>query len=443
MALVSIILAAGKGVRMKSDLPKVMHEVMHKPMISYVTDVCTKICDKKPIVVVGYGKESIMDFFGESAVYAEQKVQLGTANAVLAALPHIGEDDDVLIVCADTPLIKLETLKKMKDLKKDAEAVILTSVVSNPFGYGRIIKDEEGKFLRITEEKDATSEERLISEVNSGVYIISAKALKNLYNVNSANKQGEYYLTDVFKTINSKTVCLKTDEKEILGVNDRKSLALAGKYLREEKNDKLMSEGVTIIDPENTYIEPEVKIGRDSIIYPGTHIMGKTVIGSHCTIRENTTVENSIIHDNVNIKSSTLINAEVEENSNIGPYAYLRPNAHIGKNVKIGDFVEVKNSYIQDNSKASHLAYIGDADIGKNVNIGCGVVFVNYDGKNKHRSKVSDNAFLGSNSNLVAPVNIAENAFIAAGSTVTVDVPENSLCVARNREYIKEDWNKK
>ncbi|EFE28660.1 UDP-N-acetylglucosamine diphosphorylase/glucosamine-1-phosphate N-acetyltransferase [Filifactor alocis ATCC 35896] len=442
MSLQSIILAAGKGTRMKSKHPKVMHSIFDVPMIDYVLKNCCALSEKKPIVVVGHAGDTVKEYLSDSADCVFQREQLGTGHAVMMGIDLIEEDDDVLIICGDTPLITDVTLQKMIELKKHSDAVVMSAVVKNPLNYGRIIRNGE-HFSKIVEEKDATDEQRQICEINAGTYIISGKVLKEqLGTLKTENSQGEYYLTDVFENVAKEgivSLCI-ADEDEIIGINNRQQLAQATQILKRRINHSLMDNGVTILDEDTTYIDPSVVIGQDTIIYPNTRISGNTVIGEDCIIRENTTIENSTIMNGVEIKSSTLLEAVVEEYSTIGPYAYLRPKAHVGKHVKIGDFVEVKNSKIGDYSKASHLAYIGDADVGKNVNIGCGVVFVNYDGKNKHRTTVGDNSFIGSNSNLVAPVEIGDMSFVAAGSTITIDVPDDALCIARNKERIKENW---
>lgn len=445
MSLKSIVLAAGKGTRMKSKLPKVLHEILDKPMLDYVLDRCLELSNERPIVIVGHQGEMVAKHLEGRAQIAEQKEQLGTGHAVMMGIDLIADDDDVLIVCGDTPLLTAQTLKAMEELKQSSDAVVLSAKVSDSFGYGRIIRNGED-FIKIVEEKDATIEQKKIDEINAGTYMISAKLLKReLANLKAENSQKEYYLTDVFEQVakDGRVRIYTADSEEILGINNRVQLAEAADIMKKRINRELMMQGVTIIDENNTYIDPEVVIGSDTVIYPNTRIKGKTVIGESCIIRENTTIEDCLISDKVEIRSSTLLQAEVGSHTTVGPYAYLRPKSKIGQHCKIGDFVEVKNANFGDYSKASHLSYIGDADVGKHVNIGCGVVFVNYDGTNKHRSVVGDCSFIGSNSNLVAPVRVGELGFVAAGSTVTKDVPEGALMVARNKEYIKEGWTER
>ncbi|WP_313569059.1 bifunctional UDP-N-acetylglucosamine diphosphorylase/glucosamine-1-phosphate N-acetyltransferase GlmU [Acetoanaerobium noterae] len=448
MNLKIVILAAGQGTRMKSKIPKVLHKVLDKPMLDHVMEAAQVVTNHKPIVVIGHMSDMVREHLGDKAEIALQEEQLGTGHAVMMAEHYIDDEDEVLILCGDTPLIKGETLKEMTKIKSEGyAAVVMSAVEDDPTGYGRIIRDESNDFMRIREQKDASEEEKAIKEINAGMYIINGKLLKeNLSKLSVNNAQREYYLTDVLEHIKNaghRIGVYQADKMEIMGVNSRLQLSEAERIMRLDVNKMHMANGVTLIDTNSTYIDKNVKIGRDTIIYPNCHIKGNSVIGEDCIIRENTTIEDSHIEDHVTIKSSTILSSKVGARTTIGPYAYLRPKSVLGEDVKIGDFVEVKNAEIGNGSKASHLSYIGDAVVGKNVNIGCGVVFVNYDGKNKFKSIVEDNAFIGSNSNLVAPVTVKEGGYIATGSTVTVDVPEGALCVARAREVIKEGWRTK
>ena len=448
MNLKIVILAAGQGTRMKSKIPKVLHKVLDKPMLDHVMEAAQVVTNHKPIVVIGHMSDMVREHLGDKAEIALQEEQLGTGHAVMMAEHYIDDEDEVLILCGDTPLIKGETLKEMTKIKSEGyAAVVMSAVEDDPTGYGRIIRDESDDFMRIREQKDASEEEKAIKEINAGMYIINGKLLKeNLSKLSVNNAQREYYLTDVLEHIKNaghRIGVYQADKMEIMGVNSRLQLSEAERIMRLDVNKMHMANGVTLIDTNSTYIDKNVKIGRDTIIYPNCHIKGNSVIGEDCIIRENTTIEDSHIEDHVTIKSSTILSSKVGARTTIGPYAYLRPKSVLGEDVKIGDFVEVKNAEIGNGSKASHLSYIGDAVVGKNVNIGCGVVFVNYDGKNKFKSIVEDNAFIGSNSNLVAPVTVKEGGYIATGSTVTVDVPEGALCVARAREVIKEGWRTK
>ncbi|MGO1368179.1 MAG: bifunctional UDP-N-acetylglucosamine diphosphorylase/glucosamine-1-phosphate N-acetyltransferase GlmU [Senegalia sp. (in: firmicutes)] len=455
--IISVILAAGEGTRMNSNIPKVAHNVCGKPMAGHVIDAAEEAGCEKNIVIVGHGKEKVKDILqGENIVFENQPIgenePYGTGFAVMQAEEHISDSDKVIILTGDTPLIEGETLKELVDYsnKYDLDAVVLTAEFEDTTGYGRIKRQENGNIIGIIEHKDATEIEREIKEINSGIFMFKGSALKYaLKSLTNENSQNEYYITDTIKILSDKGYnvdgYILKDNKEILGVNSKIQLSQAEEIMREKINDYHMLNGVTLIDPKNTYIEKSVEIGRDTIIYPGTILKGKTKIGCDCVIEGSTSITDTIISDRINIKSSTLIESFVDDDTNIGPNAYLRPKSNIGKNVKIGDFVEIKNATIGDNSKASHLSYVGDADVGENVNIGCGVVFVNYDGRNKFRSTVGNNAFIGSNSNLVAPVIVRDHGYIAAGSTITDEVREGDLSIARARQVNKSNWvfNKK
>ncbi|QZY54743.1 bifunctional UDP-N-acetylglucosamine diphosphorylase/glucosamine-1-phosphate N-acetyltransferase GlmU [Crassaminicella profunda] len=444
----AVILAAGAGTRMKSQIPKVLHKVCGKPMVEHIIDVAEEVNAKKSIVVIGHKAEQVKEAIGHrEVVFAIQKEQLGTGHAVMQAENFIEDEGLVLLLYGDTPLIKGETLKALINfhIKGDFQGTILTADFENPTGYGRIVRDHEGNVVKIVEEKDANEKEKSITEINSGMYCYHAKLLKEaLKKITNDNQQQEYYITDVIEILRKeghKVGAFKVEDKaDIMGVNSRVQLAWAEKFMREGILTKHMEEGVTIIDPKNTYVEKNVKIGMDTVLYPGVILKGDTKIGEDCIIGHNTRIENSIIKNKVQIQSSTIVDSFVDEGCTIGPYAYLRPNSKLGKKVKIGDFVEVKNSSIDDGSKASHLAYVGDAEVGKNVNIGCGVVFVNYDGKNKYKSIVEDNAFVGSNVNLVAPVVVRKGGYVATGSTITKEVPEGALSVARERQKNIAGW---
>ena len=443
----AIVLSAGKGTRMKSKLPKVVHKVCGKEMVNHVITASKSAGVQEVVTILGHQHDIVESVLPEGTVSVIQKEQLGTGHAVKIAKEHIKDDDTVVILCGDTPLVKGDTLKKLFSyhLENDFHATVLTAETENPRGYGRIIRDNNDKLLKIVEEKDANSQEKLIKEINSGIYCFNGKSLREALDlIKNDNSQGEFYLTDTIYIMRDKGLNVGafkgSDIEEVIGVNSKVELAKAESIMRKQINEKHMLNGVTIIDPNSTYIDLDVKIEQDTIIYPGVSLQGNTKIERECIIGANTSIVDSKIGNNTDIKNSTIIESTVGENTNIGPYAYLRPNSVIGNNCKIGDFVEVKNATIGDNSKASHLAYVGDANIGKNVNIGCGVVFVNYDGKNKFKSTVKDNAFIGSNSNIVAPVMIEEFAYIATGSTITEDIPNGALAIARTRQTNKENW---
>ncbi len=443
----AIILAAGKGTRMKSKYPKVIHKVCGKEMVNHIIDVSKKSGVKDIVAILGHESEVVKNVLPQDTMIAMQTEQLGTGHAVKMAKQYINDEDTIVILCGDTPLIKEETLKKLFDyhIENNYKATVLTTKVENPTGYGRVIRDNNEDLLKIVEQKDGNEEELAVNEINSGIYCFEGKMLReSLDLLDNNNAQGEYYLTDTIKILRDKGFKVGAYNgstiEELMGVNSRVELAKAENLMRKRINEFHLVNGVTIIDTKSTYIESDVQIGQDTIIYPGVMLHGCTQIGEECILGMNTSITNSVIGDYTEIKSSTIIDSTVGQNTTVGPYAYLRPKSNIGNNVKIGDFVEVKNATIEDNSKASHLSYIGDAHVGKDVNIGCGVVFVNYDGKNKFKSVVKEGAFIGSNSNLVAPVTIEERGYIATGSTITDDVPKASLAIARQRQVVKEGW---
>lgn len=446
----AIILAAGKGTRMKSIHPKVVHQVCGKAMVNHVIDAARSAGVGETVVVLGHGIDEVRATVGEDVKIAVQAEQLGTGHAVMMADEYMGLDDTIMVLCGDTPLIEADTLGKFFAFHDEGgyAVSVLTTAVDDPRGYGRIIRDDQDRLLRIVEQKDANDQERAVKEINSGIYCFNGKYLKeSLAKVDNNNAQGEYYLPDTIELIRNAGGLAGAYQgatiEELMGVNSRLQLSEAESTMRKRINERHMVNGVTIIDVASTYIDADVEIGSDTIVLPGCFLTKGSKIGSSCKIGPHTSIENSIIGDNTSVKKSEVIDAKVGDNTNVGPFAYLRPKADIGNNCKIGDFVEVKNASFGDGSKASHLSYIGDAEVGKNVNIGCGVVFVNYDGKNKFRSIVKDNAFVGSNSNLVAPVIVEEDTFIATGSTITDDIPVGCLAIARQRQELKVGWVEK
>ncbi|NLN15440.1 MAG: bifunctional UDP-N-acetylglucosamine diphosphorylase/glucosamine-1-phosphate N-acetyltransferase GlmU [Tissierellia bacterium] len=452
---ISIILAAGEGTRMKSKLPKVLHKICGKPILEYVLNASKGAEVQKNIVIVGYGGEEVKEYFKEEDIIFENQpigedAPYGTGFAVMQGLKHIDDESTVVVLCGDTPLITKETLNSLFEYHKqgDYACTVLTAVLEDPTGYGRILRDDKGNIKRIVEHKDATVDEQKIKEINSGVYCFNGKLLKyGLGKIKADNAQGELYLTDVVEILGKEGynvgAYIVGDSVEIHGINNRVQLAFCDKVMRKRINERHMLNGVTLIDPETSYIEEGVTIGRDTIIYPNVVLEGNTSIGCNCIIRSNTRIVDSSLADGVVVESSLIEESIVGEGTKIGPNAHLRPKSHIGKNVKIGNFVETKNAKLGDNTKAGHLAYIGDAIVGRNVNIGCGVIFVNYNGKDKQITKVGDNVFIGSNSNLVAPVNIEDWAYIAAGSTIVEDVEEGALSIARAQQINKQDWVEK
>lgn len=447
----AVILAAGAGTRMKSSKPKVLHEVCGVPMVKHVVNQVRLAGIDDIVVVVGHEAKRVMDGINDTDVkYAVQAEQLGTGHAVMQSIDCLPQNGDVFVLCGDTPLITAATIDRFSKAHSEAgnDMTVLTAMVSEPFGYGRIVRSENGNLERIVEQKDANEIERAICEINSGMYIFDADFLrKNITKLSCDNAQKEYYITDLTAVAVNEGrgagAFITSDRDEITGVNDRLQLSRATAVMRRRIVDKHMLEGVTVTDPDSVYIEENVKISNDTELRPGVELRGNTVIGSNCIIGGDTVIENSIVGDGTEILKSVILDSSIGNDTHIGPFSYLRPGSSVGNGCKVGDFVELKNSVLSDGSKAAHLAYVGDADIGRNVNIGCGVIFANYDGKNKHRTEVEDNVFIGSNSNLVAPVHVAEDAYIAAGTTVTADVEAGALCVGRAKESQIQGWVKR
>lgn len=438
--LKTIIMAAGEGTRMKSSTSKVLHKLLNREIIRYVVDA-SKFDNSETIVIGGKNKVDLENLLNDVTII-EQKIgdeyPYGTGYAASLALDDIEDDDQVLVLNGDIPLITKASLEEFVDnhISYDNSASVLSTKVVNPIGYGRIIRDENSDFIGIVEHKDLEINQHIIDEINTGIYIFKGSDLKTaIEDIDTDNTQNELYLTDCIEILynQGKKVMAFTasDPNEFYGINTKKELAEAKKILQKRINENHMINGVIIDDPDLAYIAPEVEIGQDTIISGPVKLLGKTVIGRECILEGSTRIEDSIIHDNVKIDNSVIEKSEVGEGTDIGPFSHLRPKAKLGKNVHIGNFVEVKNSNVGDGSKAGHLAYIGDADLGSNINVGCGVIFVNYDGKFKHRSNVGNDAFIGSNSNIVAPVNIENEGYIAAGSTITQDVKEGYLSIER------------
>lgn len=451
MKRLAIVLAAGQGKRMKSKLYKVLHPVCGKPMVGHVLSAVKKVNCERSVVVVGHGAEAVQSYLGTSAEYVLQEEQLGTGHAVKQAKPLLGGEEGItLVICGDTPLVTEETLEALISLhsRSGAAATVLTASLDNPVGYGRIIRGANDSVQRIVEQKDCSLAEAAVQEINTGTYCFdNAKLFAALEKLTNQNAQQEYYLTDVIGILVQEGEIvegyLTNDYAESIGVNDRLALSEAESFMRERILRKHMLSGVTIIDPSSTYIGADVTIGADSIIYPGSFISGHSVIGEDCIIGPSTEIEDCQIHSGAKVKQSVLCQAEVGRGTTVGPFAYLRPGAKLGEDVKVGDFVEIKNASLGDGSKVSHLSYIGDAKVGKNVNIGCGAITVNYDGYNKSITEIEDDAFIGSNVNLIAPVKVGKGAYVVAGSTITHSVNDNDLAIARNRQENKAGYAEK
>ena len=440
-----VILAAGKGKRMRSETPKVLHKVCGHPIIYYIIKQILGLGPKNIFVVAGHKKQHLKDYLaGEftSVRTIEQDKQLGTGHAVKMVRDGAGDfGRSMLILSGDSPLITKETLKSLISLiaRGNAAAVILTSITENPGGYGRVVKNEKGEVTRIVEEADASPSEKKINEVNSSSYCFDTKLLfENIGSIDTKNSQGEYYLTDIVETLIKKGHKVGTfivaDHNEVKGINDRSQLAEAGKIIRKKINKRLMENGVTIVDPDTAYIEDTVQIGSDTIIEPSCFLKGNTVIGDNCTIGPFSQLTDTIIGQGSIINSSVIIGAEIGTENNIGPNSYIRPDTKTGQRVKIGAFCEIKKSTVDDGSKVPHLSYVGDTEIGKGVNIGASSVTVNYNGFSKARTIIEDGAFIGSDTMLIAPVRIGRGAIVAAGSVITRDVGENVMAIERAKQ---------
>lgn len=444
----AVVLAAGKGTRMKSKLYKVLHKVAGKSMIEHVVDSVKQAGTDEIVTIVGHGAESVKETLGSQSSYSFQEEQLGTAHAVKMAADELkGKEGTTLVVCGDTPLITPETLKTLADYHEAQQAgvTVLSATADNPFGYGRIVRDQDGRLAKIVEQKDATEAEREIDEISTGIFAFDNVLLFELLEkVKNDNAQGEYYLPDVITlALEAGKIAdaYRTDDfDEIMGVNDRVALSKAEAAYRERVNEYHMRNGVTLIDPASTYIEADVQIGMDTIIEPGVHLGKGTVIGEDTVIGQYSDVNNSTIGNRTTIKQSVVNDATVGDDTTVGPFAQLRPNAHLGNEVKVGNFVEVKKAELKDGAKVSHLSYIGDAEIGERTNVGCGSITVNYDGKNKFKTIIGKDSFIGCNTNLVAPVTVGDGVLIAAGSTITDDIPNDSLALARARQTTKPGY---
>lgn len=439
--VVAVILAAGEGKRMRSDLPKVLHRVAGKTLVGHVISAVEEAGIEEIILVVGHGGDKVQAELGPKFKYAWQEKQLGTGHALAQARDLAQGAETIVVLCGDTPLLRPQTLAHLvaEHRKQKAAATLLVAEVQDPTGYGRVVRDAQGRVQKIIEERDADENIRAIKEINSGTYCFDASRLwPALAEIRPENAQGEYYLTDVIALFCRQgevvQAVLCTDPEEILGVNDRVQLACAGKILRRRINEELMLKGVTLVDPDNTYIDAGVEVGRDTIIFPFTFLEGKTSIGSGCTLGPHATIRDSRIGDDTVITYAVIQECTIGAWCQVGPFAYLRPGTVLADRVKVGDFVEIKASRIGEGSKVPHLTYLGDAMVGKEVNIGAGTITCNYDGHKKWPTIIGDGAFIGSNTNLVAPVEVGEKALIGAGSTITENVPAGALALGRARQ---------
>ena len=451
-----LILAGGQGTRMKSALPKVLHKVCGAPLISHILREVSLLKPAAIGILTGHKsafvKETIKENLSAWGIktpveFMVQKNLTGSGTAVKDSLPFIKKYDQVLILAGDAPLITAEVLKKLIKFHKTKQAScsVLSVIQPNPFGYGRIVKNEKGLFKEIVEQAHTDEKTSAIKEVNSGIYIFEVAPLtKALGKLTPQGPKQEYYLTDTLAMFDKTEVLSEQDYICAMGINSKAQLAQAQALMQERINKKHLENGVIIINPSATYICAQAKIGQDSVIYPNTFIEGNTTIGQNCIVEPSCWITNSTISDNCHIKSGSYVeDSQLGANCQIGPYAHLRPKSVLKEKVKTGNFIEIKNSVIGEGSKVPHLTYIGDCQMGKNVNVGAGSITCNYDGKNKHQTIIGDNVFVGSNTNFVAPVKVADNAKIAAGSTITQDIPEGVLAIARNRQVNLDRKGKK
>jgi bifunctional UDP-N-acetylglucosamine pyrophosphorylase/glucosamine-1-phosphate N-acetyltransferase len=444
----AIILAAGRSTRMRSRVPKPLHPLCGLPMTTHVIRACRQAGVRRIIVVVGHEAEQVREGLGDEVEYALQASPRGTGDAVRAAQSLLTDwPGTILVLAGDVPLLPGETLSRLISHQQDtdASAALLTAFLDDPTGYGRVIRGPDGQVACIVEERDATPEERAIKEWNPSIYAFEARALWSaLAEVRPANVQGEFYLTDTIGVLAGRGAKIAaipaSNAQDVLGVNTRVELAAAAAILRQRLLNDLMLSGVTITDPAHTYVEVDVEIGQDTTIEPNTFLYRGTRIGEDCVLGPFTRIARSTLGNEVQVLASQVVESVLEDGVKVGPFANLRPGTHLGRKVKVGDFVEIKNATLGAGAQASHLAYIGDADIGAGTNIGAGTITCNYDGFQKHRTVVGENAFIGSNSTLIAPVTIGRGAFVAAASPITQDVPDNAMAIARSHSTIKPDW---
>ena len=447
-----VVLAAGKGTRMKSGVPKVLHEAAGLSLIQHVLRTAASLIPASIVIVVGHQAAELESAIGKrlGLTFALQEPQLGTGHALLQAEPILrGAQGTLVLLSGDVPLLRSETVERLVRTHEDrsAAATVLTAMVANPDGYGRVVRTG-GEISAIVEHKDASPAEREILEINSGVYAFDiAPLFAALAAIGSANAQGEYYLPDLVKIYRARGLTVETvrldDPREILGVNSRKELADVATILKSRKNDELMVSGVTVVDPASAYIDPDVTVGADTILHPGVFLEGKTRVGSRCEIHSGVRLVNSTVDDGAIIHNfCVIIDSHIAAGAQVGPFAHLRPHSQVGEQVKVGNFVELKKTVLGRGSKVSHLTYLGDTTVGEKVNIGAGTITCNYDGTTKNATVIEDGAFIGSDSQLIAPVRIGKGAYVAAGSSITEDVPAESLAIGRGKQVNKPGWTK-
>jgi bifunctional UDP-N-acetylglucosamine pyrophosphorylase/glucosamine-1-phosphate N-acetyltransferase len=446
-----VVLAAGKGTRMKSMRPKVLHELAGRPLIEHVLDTAGRLNARTTTLVVGHGAEDVRSALAArpGVQFVMQSPQLGTGHALLQADAVLAmEHGTVLLLYGDVPLLQPDTLARLieRHRQERASATVLTAQLADPYGYGRIVRDASGTIARIVEERDASGDERAIREVNSGIYAIELAGLfEALRQLATDNAQGEYYLTDLVAQYRQRGLVVETlcvdDPAELRGVNSRVDLAELTRVLLDRKRRELMLAGVTLEDPDTTYVTADVEVGADTILGPGVTLSGRTRIGERCRIHAGVRITDSILGDDVKVLDhSVIVQSRIEVAASVGPFAHLRPGSDVGERAHIGNFVELKKARLGARSKAGHLAYLGDATIGADVNVGAGAITCNYDGQRKHQTVIEDGVFIGSDSQLVAPVTIARGAYVAAGSSITENVPSGALAIARARQITKTDW---
>jgi bifunctional UDP-N-acetylglucosamine pyrophosphorylase/glucosamine-1-phosphate N-acetyltransferase len=451
MTIHVVILAAGKGTRMKSALPKVLHRLAGRPLVEHVLATADGLQAASTTLVVGHGADEVKAALAArpDLQYVVQSPQLGTGHALLQTEPVLrGRTGTVLLLYADVPLLEPATLGRLVGAHRSTGAIatVLTALFEDPYGYGRIVRDAAGRITRIVEEDDASGDERKIREVNSGIYCFALDPLFDaLHELAADNAQAEYYLTDLVAMYHRRGLRVEAltldSPDELRGVNSRVDLAALSRVLRARKNRALMLGGVTLEDPDTTYVDDGVTVGADTVIGPGVSLEGRTRIGASCRIHAGARLTNAALGDRVVVlDGSVIVDSSVASDASVGPYAHLRPGSAMGAGSRVGNFVEMKKTSLGAGSKANHLAYLGDATIGAEVNVGAGTITCNYDGERKHQTVIEDGAFIGSDSQLVAPVTVGRGAYVAAGSTITESVPEDGLAVARSRQVNKPGW---